>query len=303
MQNITLTEKQIPITLQSFYYYLKAEHLQENTAREHIKNIERFTAWAKEQNLVNIEQINYNELLGYVQNLRSKELSIPTINIRLNSIRKYYQHLKEEGKAESNPAKRIFIKGTIKRVVQNPLTWQQLENLFNQYQQYIAEKNTTYAPHKLADQKYIAALSLMIWQGVHSGEMEKMEKQHINLKEGTIYIAGTRRSKGRELKLHSMQVIPLHTYLNSLPETQTKLFATTTHNLTIRLCGQLSGINPQVKNAYHIRASVILHWLKMYDKRQVQYMIGHKWISSTEHYQVQELEGLTDLLKKHHPFS
>ncbi|HET6244522.1 MAG TPA: hypothetical protein VFF35_08400 [Bacteroidia bacterium] len=41
----------------------------------------------------------------------------------------------------------------------------------------------------------------------------------------------------------------------------------------------------------------------MYDKRQVQYMAGHKWISSTENYEVQELTGLTDLLTKHHPFS
>lgn len=38
-------------------------------------------------------------------------------------------------------------------------------------------------------------------------------------------------------------------------------------------------------------------------QRQVQYMAGHKWIGSTEHYQVQELDGLIDMLGKHHPFS
>jgi site-specific recombinase XerD len=34
----------------------------------------------------------------------------------------------------------------------------------------------------------------------------------------------------------------------------------------------------------------------------VQYMAGHKYIGSTEMYEVQEMESLTDALSKHHPF-
>jgi site-specific recombinase XerD len=68
------------------------------------------------------------------------------------------------------------------------------------------------------------------------------------------------------------------------------------------LMEELKGINPQIQNAAHIRASVILHWLRQHNKRQVQYMAGHKSITSTEKYAVQELETLTDQLSKHHPF-
>jgi IS1 family transposase len=52
----------------------------------------------------------------------------------------------------------------------------------------------------------------------------------------------------------------------------------------------------------HIRVSVILNWLRQHNKRQVQYMAGHKYIHSTEMYEVQELESLTDALTKYHPF-
>jgi len=65
---------------------------------------------------------------------------------------------------------------------------------------------------------------------------------------------------------------------------------------------ELQGLNPLITNALHIRASVILNWLKLHPKREVQYRAGHKYISSTEKYAVQEMDGLQDALSKHHPF-
>ena len=83
---------------------------------------------------------------------------------------------------------------------------------------------------------------------------------------------------------------------------QERLFAGNLHNTVSLLTEELKGINAQIKNAQHIRASVILHWLRQHNKRQVQYMAGHKYIDSTEKYVVQELETLTNQLTKHHPF-
>ena len=59
---------------------------------------------------------------------------------------------------------------------------------------------------------------------------------------------------------------------------------------------------PLVTSALHLRGSVILNWLKIHPKRQVQYMAGHKYISSTERYASQGVEDLQDALAKHHPF-
>jgi integrase/recombinase XerD len=67
------------------------------------------------------------------------------------------------------------------------------------------------------------------------------------------------------------------------------------------LMKELKRINPRVRSCRHIRQSVITHWLKMYDIREVQYMAGHKRISSTEWSQVGQLEDLKVAIDKYHP--
>jgi len=49
-----------------------------------------------------------------------------------------------------------------------------------------------------------------------------------------------------------------------------------------------------------IRQSVITEWLKEKNLRTVQYMAGHRYISSTERYKTSNLEDLKDALNKHH---
>ena len=59
--------------------------------------------------------------------------------------------------------------------------------------------------------------------------------------------------------------------------------------------------NPEILNPKQIRASVITYWLKNYNLRQVQYFAGHKYVSSTERYQLNNLENLKNQLDKYHP--
>jgi site-specific recombinase XerD len=282
-------------TFQSFDYYLQSQNLFPRTIDENLKNLQHFYHWAINNHMADITHIRYSEILQYIQAMKSQTLSIPTINIRVSSIRKYYDHLKEEGTITKNPAKQIHIKGQTKRITENPFTYTELETLYQNYATYSKEKS-----HHI---RSLAILGLMLWQGLHSGEIAALETIHIQLNQGIIYIPSTHRSNSRELKLEAKQIIVLHQYLNSLPANQTKLLNYNTHNLLSTLIAELKGINGSLKNAQHIRASVILHWIKMYNKRQVQYMCGHKYISSTQHYQIQDLETLTDLLTKHHPFS
>ena len=62
----------------------------------------------------------------------------------------------------------------------------------------------------------------------------------------------------------------------------------------------LKGINHTIKNTKQIRASVISHWLKHYNIREVQYMAGHRYISSTERYLRDDLEYLQDTIESLH---
>lgn len=286
---------------EGFKNYLETiEKLKPSTVNDNVKNIERFGAWAVEQKFIDITHINYTEILLYVQELKSRSLSTSTINIQLNSIRKYYEYLKHIDLIEKNPAKKVFIKGGVKKIVHNPLTYIELESLYNEFSKLREYRESR---HKAVHERNTIIVGLMIWQAVHSGELDKIKINDVNLNEGQIYIPGTARSNGRKLKLESKQIITLHKYITETNFDTEKLFPIHPHNTMQQISSELKGISQSVKNAGHIRASVILHWLRVYDKRTVQYMLGHRWISSTEHYEVQELTGLTDFLKQHHPFA
>jgi integrase/recombinase XerD len=59
--------------------------------------------------------------------------------------------------------------------------------------------------------------------------------------------------------------------------------------------------NKKIKDIKHIRTSVITNWLKIHNLRKVQYMAGHRYVSSTEAYQINNIEELQDDIKKYHP--
>ncbi len=59
--------------------------------------------------------------------------------------------------------------------------------------------------------------------------------------------------------------------------------------------------NNKIKCIKQIRASVITNWLQQYNLRQVQYMTGHRYVSSTEAYQANNITELQDEIFKHHP--
>ena len=50
-----------------------------------------------------------------------------------------------------------------------------------------------------------------------------------------------------------------------------------------------------------IRASVICNWLKSYNLREVQYMAGHRYVSSTEKYVQANVADLQKQLDELHP--
>ena len=307
--------------IELFREYLQQRRFRESTIHAHCLNVGYFLKWIEANGLHEFENIEYKNLLEYVQYEQQRNLpagrqgiDVSTINLRLASISHYFEYLKAEesknplsgGRGARNPARTLRIKGKAKTVIQNPLKYEELENLYHSYKS-LQKQSLHQSKTDLAHQRNIIIVSLLVWQGLHSGELQKLEVTHINLNSGIIYIPSTARSNSRELKLHTQQILTLHSYIHGgtrdkLKPKADELLPGNLHNTVSLLTEELKGINPTIKNALHIRASVILHWLRQYNKRQVQYMAGHKYIHSTEMYEVQELETLTDQLSKHHPF-
>lgn len=287
-------------------HLLQEEKQSPKSIEEHIKNMGYFTRWAQSQGMADIERISYTDLLNYVQYEKERGLKVQSVKLRLNSISKYYEYLKHIGLLEKNPTKKIRLKGELKTITQNVLAYSELEQLYSSYIKLKPEvKNNPTTPY--VKQKYNVLAGLMIWQGAISSEIAKITLEHVNLEEGSIYIPKRSRSASRELKLLPSQALQIYQYIQ---EARPKL--KTAGNELINgyvsdQCGtviqQLAGINQKVRNASQLRASIIIHWIKVYGKRKAQYMAGHKHIHSTEHFELQELDSLTDTLMKHHPFN
>ena len=60
---------------------------------------------------------------------------------------------------------------------------------------------------------------------------------------------------------------------------------------------------PALINLEHWRSSVIVHWLQHQPLLEVQEMLGHRFASSTERYQLQAVQSLQEALEKYHPLA
>jgi len=146
---------------------------------------------------------------------------------------------------------------------------------------------------------------------IWSEEISRLEAAHIHLGEGKLFIKGTTYSNERWLPLQAHQVVEWQQYLASHRVREGQLLVPTgrinasprsLHNRMKHMIVQLQKLNPRIINANQIRNSVITFWLQRYNLRQVQYMAGHKYVSSTEqYYQALNGDDLQGDLQKHHP--
>ena len=152
----------------------------------------------------------------------------------------------------------------------------------------------------------------MIYQGLHPGELFRLKLADVDLTKATLYIASSKRGNERVLRLQTIQLLLLREYVQ---QTREKLLTwkgletdklldvrnrISAHNMVNWL---LRALRKQglVESAWQLRVSVMMQWLKQYDLRIVQHMIGHRQVSTTQRYQDQDLEDLQQQLGKYHP--
>jgi integrase/recombinase XerD len=300
-----------------FEEYLNEQGFKPETVYQHRRYASYFLAWIAEESF-SIGQITHAEILDYADYLKKENSSTGHINRVLLAVRYYFAYLIKEGIAEANPAAGITLKGTMRTVPHELLNKEELEVLYSSYE--VSDERT---------RRNKAMLSLLVFQGITNEELHKLEAHHVKLKEGKIHIPAGSQTNSRILKLEAEQIMELYEYIHV---TRPKIVAERTskersgrkpkaykeaetiHQLFISMNGcenmknsllhlnyALKRINPKYRNAVQIRQSVITEWLKEKDLRTVQYMAGHRYVSSTERYQMGNLEDLKDALNKHHP--
>jgi integrase/recombinase XerD len=297
--------KEIESKLKDFRTYLQQLGNDTNTIRQKVNYTGYFLNWLESEHL-QPEETRYNDLLNFIDYCKLEGNSKKHINSKLNP-------------KIINPAANLYLKGTHKKAISGIIDFAALENL---YQSFETKTNR--------DKRNKIILGLLIYQGVTTEELKQLEPVHLKLKEGKIYIPGDRRRNSRKLELKPFQILELHEYLietrpkilneiaaprparkpDRINKTrlENQLFISINgseniKNSLLHLFRAIRKTNPEIQNPKQIRASVITNWLKNYNLRQVQYMAGHKYVSSTERYQLNNLDNLQSKLEKLHPLS
>lgn len=285
----------------SFIEYLKSKSLTPRTISSFDRVVVLFLKWLEKEQM-KVEQVSYRDILSFMKSCQ-KQVSQRTVQLYLNVIRHYYDHLIEESKIEINPVAGIKVQGVKRKALYHIFEPHELHAIYNSYQD-----------ETLKGKRNKIMLSLLVYQGVKTEELIKLEVQDVKLREGKIEIPGGAKSERRLLQLESHQILEFYDYINNTrKEIMTnsgqktdKLFVSIEGGDSLdscmhRLMFWVRRKNKLVVNAKQLRASVIVKWLKMYNLRKVQYLAGHRYISSTEAYQQSEMQGLTEEVNKFHP--
>jgi len=310
--------KEIQDKLKGFETYLQKLGNGKDTIRQKMNYTGYFLKWLEIENL-QPNETRYNDLLNFIDYCNLEGKSKKHINRKLSSIRNYYDFLKQQSPNIINPALNLNLKGIKQKLPSNLINFQELENLYQSFET---------ATNREKRNKII--LGLLIYQGVTTEELKQLEPNHLKLKEGKIYVPGGRKRKGRTLELKPFQILDLHEYLNEIrpeilnginkpkparkPERinktrlENQLFISINgseniKNSLLHMFKTIQKLNPGILHPKQIRASVITYWLKNHNLRQVQYMAGHKYVSSTERYQLNNLDNLQSKLEKLHPLN
>lgn len=284
--------------------YLHARGFRLNTVRGVSDSISRFMDWCSSES-IQADKAVYNDVLRYIEYCQEIGNSKQTVNQKITNLKHYYHFLMQQNQRIDNPASELRIRNTIRKIPHNLLSWEELESIYKQY-----------PATGITGKRNKAMLGLMIYQGVTTAELGHIEVKDLKLGEGKIYVPAVGRCNSRLLKLESHQMMQLQTYLLNvrpvllaITEKQTdKLFMSSgkgnrLSNSFTKMMGIVKKIQPKARDAKQIRASIITYWLKTNNIRQVQYLVGHRYVSSTEYYRTDKLESLQDQLEMLHPFS
>lgn len=282
-----------------FRKYLESKHLDKSTIRMKTNYTGYFLKWLETENLQQTS-VTYNDLLVFIDYSKEKGRTTKHINTILRAIRNYYEYLKTIDEFLINPAINLHLKGIRKKLPHGILPYETLEKLYHDY-----------ATCDLKTKRNKIILGLLIYQGVTTDELQRIKVNDIDLKNGKINVPGSKRNNCRKMELKSAQVLELQEYIK---EIRTEITKQGTAQLIVSMKGsgniknslyhmfkQVKRINPDIRNAKQIRLSVITFWLKNYNLRKVQYMSGHKYVSSTERYQKNDMESLQKQLDLFHP--
>lgn len=310
-----------------FIKYLESKNLVRKTITSHVKYVDEFFKRTQKEDI----QITKPDVLKFLEYLKNgRKLQNMTRYHYLNALNHYFTFLHNERQIAENPCWFIKLQGIYRKNLYRIYTPEELEQFFDTYYQlFVRDYEDKHMPKnyqkqsKLSKERNALALSILFNQGFTTTEIEKIELNDINLMKATIKVHGNNRLKGRTLPLKATQIGLFMHYIQNIRPQLLEYHATETNKLFLPLSKDnkkgtdhdtmnyaffalsniLKSIDRHFVNMLQVRASLISYWIKTYGLRKAQYMAGHRYVSSTENYVVNNIDGLIDDINKLHPLN
>jgi integrase/recombinase XerD len=298
------------LQIEVFTEYLTIKAYSPKTRNSMMNTVKRFSLWSEAEG-IELVNITYNDMVAYVRACQKRDNKQSSIASSVKNIKHYYDCLISIKELIENPCTNIDIKGIKRRTLYDTFTEKELDTI---YKDFINSAPPNGICSLLTHKRNKIIAGLLIYQGLRTEEIANMKVADVYMREGKIFITGARRTNQREITLEPSQFFDIIDYIN---ETR-KLLLTVTgkntdalfvsmgssdklNNAIGKMLKTLRKQHPKIKDAKHFRTSVITKWLKQYNIRKVQYLAGHRFISSTEAYKVNNMDELKEDISRFHP--
>ena len=287
--------------LKNFLEFLKNEKkLSDNTLESYKRDLKQFKSFVEKYSL-HYHRINEQDIVDYLEELKSDGKKASSISRSLAAIRSFYQYLLRKKKIKVDPT--IGVQAPkIEKKAPNVLTSEEVELLLEQ--------------PKDIDLKGIrdkAMLEFAYATGMRVTEIISLDIDDVNFREG--YVVCRDANKGRVIPLGTLSLKALKEYTEHAREVLIK--TEEERALFVNLNGSrltrqgFWKIIKYYKDQAHIEKDITPHVLRHSfathllqngaDLKSIQTMLGHSDISSTQVYMQFQDPALKDVYKKAHP--
>jgi len=311
--------------MEEFITYMESKNHAPSTQEAYIRLVKKFLQWYK-QDPINCTK---SDILNYLAHLkkhtRQQNVSRSSSIIALNH---YFTALMQVDMTNKNPVAFIKMRGVNRKRLYKIYTPEELDTLFDAYYQlFVRNYDDRHIPKNqqkqasLNRQRNAVILSLLVYQGIRTSEINTIEIDDLDLIRASIKIRNKKAGE-RVLQLKATQIGLLINYLQNIRPQLSEYHTAESEKLFLLLpaCGsrktdnetlkhvfkpfsrQVKTIDRQFLNFQQLRASVITFWIKTQGLRKAQHLAGHSAITSTENYQPNNIDNLTDDISRLHPF-
>jgi len=302
--------------IDQFIHYLSAEkNASPHTCRCYLRDLEEFRNFLKSSGIylspsggIEIEKVDRMAIRRYLSFLHRKNKK-SSIARKLSTLRSFFKYLIREQLAASNPAKSVSTP-KVEKPLPTMLTVDEVFRLIESPKSSV--KKSPSVPAKNKRLRDGAILELLYSSGLRVGELVGLNLNQLDLDLGIVKVMGKGR-KERIVPVGKKAVEALKAYLEErgVLSGEEPLFVNPRGGrLTARSVGRLikkytksSGIFRKI-SPHSLRHSFATHLLDAgADIREIQEMLGHSSLSTTQRYIHLSMGKLMEVYDKAHPRS